>query len=91
MKVPAALDALILACLAKEPDGRPANAVELGRRLRELDLSAEWNDEMAEAWWADNMGKKEAGTKDALPPRSDPTLSVSGVFLGESAEEKIAN
>jgi hypothetical protein len=92
MKVPPALDALILECLAKEPEGRPANAVELGRRLRELRQSSEWNDEMAETWWSENMGKKEAGTKDALPPRSDPTLSVSRAFLdGDSVEEKIAN
>lgn len=92
MTVPPALDALILACLAKEPEGRPANAVELGRRLRELSLQSVWNDEMAEAWWAENMGKKEAGTKDALPPRTDPTLSVSRAFLDEDAiEEKITN
>ncbi len=92
MKVPPALDALILACLAKEPEGRPANAVELGRRLRELSLPSEWNDEMAEAWWTENMGKTEAGTRDALPPRADATLSVSRAFLNEEAvEEKIAN
>lgn len=90
MTVPPALDALILACLAKEPEGRPANAVELGRRLRELSLQSVWNDEMAEAWWLKNMGKKEAGTKDALPPRTDPTLSVSRAFLDEDAiEEKL--
>lgn len=92
MKVPPALDALILACLAKEPEGRPANAVELGRRLRELSQPSEWNEEMAEKWWAENMGKNPAGTKDALPPRTDPTLSVSRAFLNEDAvEEKIAN
>jgi tRNA A-37 threonylcarbamoyl transferase component Bud32 len=92
MKVPPALDALILECLAKEPEGRPANAVELGRRLRELSLPFEWNDEMAEAWWTENMGKTEAGTKDALPPRADATLSVSRAFLNEEAvEEKFAN
>ncbi len=92
MKVPPALDALILECLAKEPEGRPSNAVDLGRRLRELSRPSEWNDEMAETWWAENMGKKEAGTKDALPPRADPTLSVSRAFLDEEAvEEKIAN
>ena len=92
MKVPPAFDALILACLAKEPEGRPANAVELGRRLRELGDQSEWNDEIAETWWVENMGKNEGPTKDALPPRSDPTLSVSRALLDqESVEEKIAN
>src|SRR5258707_7288984 len=92
MTVPPALDALILECLAKEPEGRPANAVELGHRLREISLPTDWNDEMAEAWWAENMGKTDAETKDALPPRSDPTLSVSRAFLDEEAvEEKSAN
>ena len=91
MKVPAALDALILACLAKDPGARPANAVELGRRLRELSESSEWTEEMAEAWWTENMGNLKSEASDKSPPRADPKLSVSRAFLGEEVEEKIAN
>ena len=91
MKVPAALDALILECLAKDPGARPANAVELGRRLRELSESSEWTVEMAEAWWTENMGKLKSEARDKSLPRADSKLSVSRAFLGEEVEEKIAN
>lgn len=50
--VPDDLDKLILECLAKDPAARPANAIELGRRLAESSASSGWNDEMAQAWWS---------------------------------------
>ena len=53
--IPPELDALILECLAKEPSARPANAVELGRRLGACVVAEEWTDEMAQAWWAEHM------------------------------------
>ena len=51
--IPPELDALILECLAKEPSARPANAVELGRRLGACVVAETWTDEMAQAWWAE--------------------------------------
>jgi serine/threonine-protein kinase len=74
------LDALILECLAKEPSARPANASMLGRRIRELTLSPEWTEEMAQAWWAENMIPREV---PATEPRADSVLSVSRAFLDE--------
>ena len=38
--IPAELEAIVLACLAKQPSGRPASAAELARRLAELPLGA---------------------------------------------------
>jgi serine/threonine-protein kinase len=52
--VPPELDELILECLAKEPSARPANAIELGRRLGACIVAEKWTDEMAEAWWIEN-------------------------------------
>jgi serine/threonine-protein kinase len=52
--VPQELDELILECLAKEPSARPANAIELGRRLGACIVAEKWTDEMAEAWWIEN-------------------------------------
>lgn len=49
--VPAELDAVILACLAKEPEQRPSSARELLRRVRGVVLAEKWGDEEAEAWW----------------------------------------
>jgi serine/threonine-protein kinase len=78
--IPAELDALILECLAKEPAARPANASVLGRRIRELALSSAWTEEMAQAWWAENMIPREAADTE---PRAESILSVSRAFLNE--------
>jgi serine/threonine-protein kinase len=54
-EIPPALDELILECLAKEPAARPANAVELGRRLGGCAAASAWSEETAQAWWAEHM------------------------------------
>jgi serine/threonine-protein kinase len=51
LPVPEALDALVLECLAKEPEGRPASAGELARRLDSIELPTQWTDERAARWW----------------------------------------
>ena len=78
--IPAELDALILECLAKEPAARPANASVLGRRIRELAPSADWTEEMAQEWWAENMIPDAAADTE---PRAESILSVSRAFLNE--------
>ena len=52
LAIPAALDEIILACLAKNPAERPQTARELARRLGTVELKAEWTEERARAWWA---------------------------------------
>jgi len=51
LPVPPALDELVLACLAKRPEDRPADAGELGRRLAALDLAGGWTRDRAARWW----------------------------------------
>jgi len=84
--IPPELDALILECLSKEPSSRPENAVELGRRLAACVSSEEWTDDMAQAWWAENMSTDRApGSKPAATPlRADSILSVSSAYLDEN-------
>jgi tRNA A-37 threonylcarbamoyl transferase component Bud32 len=48
--IPAALDALVLSCLAKEPEERPQSAADLARRLSAIDV-APWTDLQAKEWW----------------------------------------
>jgi len=51
LEIPPELDAVVLACLAKSPDDRPANADEMRARLAALGLAGEWTRERAQRWW----------------------------------------
>lgn len=55
VEVPAGLDALVLECLAKQPEERPQSAAELKRRLRACPAASSWGPEDAERWWRVNL------------------------------------
>jgi serine/threonine-protein kinase len=46
-----AFDQLVLACLAKRPEDRPANATDLAHRLEAAVTGQQWTEERAEHWW----------------------------------------
>jgi eukaryotic-like serine/threonine-protein kinase len=52
--IPRELDALILECLAKDPNQRPASASVLQARLRAIPVATPWSHESAERWWNQN-------------------------------------
>jgi serine/threonine-protein kinase len=54
--VPAGLERVIHACLEKDPAKRPQDAEELAGSLRQTGLAAQWTQERARAWWAENLG-----------------------------------
>jgi len=49
--VPPTLERLILRCLEKQPDDRPASADEIAAELDALAAGASWDQEQARAWW----------------------------------------
>jgi serine/threonine-protein kinase len=51
LPIPKELDAIVLACLAKDPSDRPQTARELARRLEAVPVSGAWTPELARAWW----------------------------------------
>ncbi|MBA3453118.1 MAG: serine/threonine protein kinase [Deltaproteobacteria bacterium] len=51
LPIPAALDDLVLALLAKNPNDRPQTARELSQRLSEISFATPWTQDRAEAWW----------------------------------------
>jgi serine/threonine-protein kinase len=75
--IPADLDDLILECLAKEPDARPANAVELGRRLGGCAASSGWNEDVAQSWWAEHMTPAPAETAKTEGNRERETATLT--------------
>jgi serine/threonine-protein kinase len=67
------VDALVLACLEKDPRNRPQNAHELLRMVEACRASRGWNNDRARAWW-------EAHLLDLTGPLAlseAPTMSVS--------------
>ena len=49
--IPAALEAVVMACLAKEPASRPRDADELSERLAQTVDGEPWSAAEAHAWW----------------------------------------
>jgi serine/threonine-protein kinase len=51
LPIPKELDAVVLACLAKNPSDRPQTARELASRLEAVPVVGEWTPTLARAWW----------------------------------------
>jgi serine/threonine-protein kinase len=54
-EVSSSLDALILACLEKEPAARPRDGQELAERLSTCDVGDRWSSDDATQWWCANL------------------------------------
>lgn len=64
-EVDAALEEILLACLAKDAADRPQTARALARSLAAAGCSTEWDEERAGAWWGQHgepiREQREAG------------------------------
>jgi len=68
--VAADLEALLLACLAKKPEDRPASAHVLRERLRACTDAGRWTNARAAQWWAQHRHELRSGGAGApsTPP-----------------------
>ncbi len=69
-------EALILRCLAKEPDDRPQDGAALAEELAALTVSG-WTTSDARAWWRSYEGKPDADVCDPLD-RTQLAVNMSG-------------
>jgi serine/threonine-protein kinase len=70
--IPADLEEILLACLAKDPASRPQTADELAVRLGSVRTTEEWTPERARTWWGENGGGPANGAPAVSSPAAPP-------------------
>jgi eukaryotic-like serine/threonine-protein kinase len=59
-RIPPELDEIVLACLAKAPEDRPASARELADRLAGCEVDERWSRDHARLWWESRVQPEPA-------------------------------
>lgn len=74
-KIPSDLEALIMACLAKNPEQRPLGAEAMSETLARCEAFGAWDMAQARQWWSDNRNVLPMEThKESHTPLSDTHL-----------------
>jgi serine/threonine-protein kinase len=63
--IPASLEAVVLACLAKDPGERPPTAEWLAARLGECETAGSWTPARAQQWWEQNLPRPGVAAREA--------------------------
>jgi serine/threonine-protein kinase len=77
--VPKDLEALLLACLAKKPEERPASAAALSAALAACADAGKWDDTRARTWWTERgpaIAARRASRKGEATVAHQQTIAV---------------
>ena len=77
--IPAELEMIVTALLAKDPDDRPGDARALAAQLRAIAIPAEhaWTEADAEAWWRTNRAPVRVPGAAVMPQEAATRILVS--------------
>jgi serine/threonine-protein kinase len=87
--VPADVEAVIMRCLAKDPNDRHANADALRDALDACDCAEEWSDELAAKWWSSHGSEAVRAKPMSMRPSEVP--EAVAVDLEGRTEERAAS
>lgn len=73
--IPEDLDEIVLDCLQKHPEDRPASALELRTRLSACACARTWTEEDASAWWV-SAALPAAAEAPPSPSASSPSAAL---------------
>lgn len=80
------LEAVVLACLAKRPEDRPASAHALRERLRACAAAGRWTNARAAQWWAEHRHQLRSSGAGATSGRAAASARVSHVTVTRIAD-----
>jgi len=76
-KMSSDLEAIVMACLAKEPADRPQGAEVMSEMLAQCQDYGAWTQDQAQKWWANNRGALPMeGHEDNRSPLADTHLFI---------------
>jgi eukaryotic-like serine/threonine-protein kinase len=76
--VPPKLESVLLACLEKRPQRRPANALTLFRMLGDsIPRDEQWTERQAHSWWDVHMSAAPGQLAYQPPAAASPTVAIS--------------
>ena len=91
--IPADLEKVVLACLAKQAADRPASAAALAAMLAACNVGPAWNNERARAWWKEHeiaVQQRRAKSVTTLVPEVSGRSTVAVELVSESGMLKRA-